>query len=108
MNEGLIASASAHGNFYVWDILNERAKAHILLPSHALMMQWSRVNTNKIIMLLATGDVKILNLDELTIKRVASFTEISPTIIQWHPNNVSSLSLEQQTNLGKQIGSVWE
>jgi len=88
INENLIASASVDGNFYIWDIFEEKAKVHVTLPSYPLMMQWSRANSNHILMLLATGDVKLLNLEERKVEKVANFSSITPTILRWHPKDV--------------------
>ncbi len=54
-NDNLLASASSDCHFYIWDIELEKAKVHVTLPAHLLMMQWSPYDPNCVLMLLANG-----------------------------------------------------
>lgn len=99
VNENLLASASVDKHFYIWDIEREKVKVHVSLPAFAVMLQWSQMDPNCILLLLFSGtflyldilkkgDVKLLNLNEQKVDKVGNYAKIAPTILRWHPKNV--------------------
>ncbi len=54
-NPKYIATASNDCNFYIWDILQEKAKVLVTLPSPPIMMQWNPVEEDFVLLLLESG-----------------------------------------------------
>jgi WD40 repeat protein len=89
-NENLIATACEDKTFDIWDIFEEYSKVQVSVPDIVIMMQLSKCNPNWILLLVKSGEVHLLDLQMRKMKCVADFSKHSPSILRWHPKNVTA------------------
>lgn len=69
--ETQLATASEAGDVYIWSIRSERPKIHVELDNTiATMLHWNPVNSNNLLFVLKSGELKYLKINEREIEKV--------------------------------------
>jgi hypothetical protein len=70
----------------IWDVESETIKFNITLSAVIVQIDWSAVNTDRLIFLLQTGELKMLDLKTKAILNLEiGQQESAPTVIRWSP-----------------------
>ena len=87
-DETQLATASEAGDIYIWSIRSERPKIHVELDNtDAFQLNWNPVNTNNLLFVLRSGEIKYLKIAEREVERIENHTKSKPTVAKWHPTN---------------------
>lgn len=86
--ETQLASASEAGDIYIWSIRSERPKIHVELDNTvATMLHWNPINSNNLLFVLKSGEVKYLKINEREIEKILCCGGKNPVVAKWHPSN---------------------
>ena len=55
LDSNFLASGTAEKQLYIWNLSQENIAVHIALKEYAIMMQWSQVDKNKLLILTMGG-----------------------------------------------------
>jgi hypothetical protein len=70
----------------IWDVESETIKFNITLSAVIVQIDWSPVNTDRLVFLLQTGELKMLDLKTKAILNLEiGQQESPPTVIRWSP-----------------------
>jgi hypothetical protein len=70
----------------IWDVESETIKFNITLSAVIVQIDWSAVNTDRLLFLLQTGELKMLDLKTKAILNLEiGQQESQPTVIRWSP-----------------------
>ena len=83
-----LASASEAEDIYIWSIRRERPKIHVELDNTvATMLHWNSINSNNLLFVLKSGEIKYLKINEREIEKILCTASKSPVVARWHPSN---------------------
>lgn len=97
-----LATASESGDIYIWSIRSERPKIHIELDNtDAVMLHWNPVNSNNLLFVLKSGELKFLKVNEREIEKIHNTVGKSPTVARWHPSDANIMFVGHQEGIAE-------